>query len=194
MKLKISYVILFVLVTAFCAFGQSSVRKSKSGKKPNGVTIAKRKPVKAKPDPCSSVVTETDRMTGETKRFTEHISVSNEDRTSLLITPTKYERSYGGSDSYFEILLLDNRHYPICVQRGSEVIILFEDGSRVRGLTFSPNCEGMSKLSLNASLIIKLRLTKVSTIRVYTSYGYIEADFDPDESEQMLQQINCIHR
>ncbi len=190
MKLKISYAVLFVLICSFCAFGQRSAIKS---------TPTKRKSVKAKakanpnPNPCSHVETVTDRMTDKTRRYTEAVSASNEDRTSILINVAKSADSTG-ENSFFHIQLLDNRTYPICIPRGGEVIILFEDGSKVTESTYNPNCEGTLDLLLDISLVRKLKSTKVSTMRVYTNYGYVEADFEPAESKQLLNDVNCVYQ
>ncbi len=186
MKLKISYAVLFVLICSFYAFGQKSPVMSKKRKK-----VVTREVI----NPCSNIATVTDRMTDETKQFSRTVVQSKGKDGHIIIGVAKATNLKDYSTSFFDILVLDNSPSPICLPRRGEVIILFEDGTKVTKSTFNGNCKGELILYLDKSLMEKLKLTKVSAMRVYTgSDSYVEVDFDPTESKQLFNNVACVYQ
>jgi hypothetical protein len=149
-------------------------------------------------DLCSNIGSVTDRMTDETKQFTGAVIASKGYSGNILVATAKLTDLRGNSSSFLEIMVFDTRHRPICIPNRSEVIILFEDGSKITESTFRGSCEGRLVVylgnSLSQSLMKKLKSTKVSAIRVYTGSDYVEADFEPAESKKLFNNVNCMYR
>ncbi len=197
MKLKISYAVLFVLICSFYAFGQKSAIQydpKLDGPRPSEKLAAVSKERKKGVTPCPKFATVTDRMTDETKQVASAVIASRGYSGDIVIGVAKATDLKGNSASFFDIMVFDTRSRPICIPSRSELIILFEDGSKVTESTSRGDCEGKLVLYLGNSLVEKLKSTKVSAIRVYTGSGYVEADFESAESKRLFNNVNCMYR
>lgn len=82
-----------------------------------------------------------------------------------------------------------------CVEKNSKVIILFRDGRKMELTGFNDfNCDGRIFLSfaVDDDEVISMATRDISTVRAYASKGFIDVDFQPDQSKSWKQSIQCL--
>jgi hypothetical protein len=195
--MKITYTILFILITATCVVGQRKTVSSKAKKQGVVITATKKKPVQIKVDPCSIIKTHTDRMTDRTQQFSKMPTfLSPDGRQGLEVTWNKEGNRIGLA------VIASEGGRNSCMHKWANVIILLADGSKISGGIGPYNCDGQAYISVGSNIdmennpetrnLEKMKSSKIAAMRVYTVTGYIEVDFKPWQSEKMLNELNCL--
>jgi hypothetical protein len=85
-----------------------------------------------------------------------------------------------------------------CITAENKILIVLKDGLRYTLVTDSkPNCDGVFKLffgNLDGKDIPlqSLKQTEISSVRIFTEKGYVEANFDEENARKFKAAMNCI--
>jgi hypothetical protein len=85
-----------------------------------------------------------------------------------------------------------------CINDDNKMNVLFRDGTRIEVLNSGKfNCEGKFTLYLGGVFGKKKELDlfkskEVETMRVWTSNGYVEKDFTPEQSKKLMNTMSCL--
>lgn len=144
------------------------------------------------PGNCSTyIVTDADKMTGESSTSTiREIIVSEDGGNTGLIFSGFYK------DGQFSLLF--NAHgASLCMEPGSEISILFRDGSKLNLQNdHKYNCENKGAVYFGGRWGKKKELQKmlkkeIETIRVYKTNGYVQEDFTKANSIDFMETLKC---
>jgi len=144
---------------------------------------------------CSDlIITKTDKVTG---------NVSTGSSETLIV-------SQDGSETGFGIYLFKSRKTLVwsmtafgagsCIDDDDKMNVLFTDGTRVTMFNDTKfNCDANFTLYFGSSFGKKKELEmfktkKVETMRVWTSDGYVEQDFDQDQAMQLMKTLDCLSK
>lgn len=109
-----------------------------------------------------------------------------------------------GSSAFIEIIMFVYGASK-CMDKDSEVNFLFKNGERLKLLNkFSFNCENTAYLSFIVPFseylqeekkeFEKLTTLQISTLRVWTSKGYVQVNFDSSNSELLRKQLSVLYQ
>lgn len=85
-----------------------------------------------------------------------------------------------------------------CIDDDDKINFLFRDGSKLELSNMSDfNCKGRAtlyfgKLWRNNSEFEQLQTKQIKTMRVWTSDGYVQEDFSPEESITLMNTLKCL--
>lgn len=198
MKTKL-IVLLLVLVPVF-GWTQNQTAVAENGKKVILKSDGTWKYVEEKSDSiviessdCNSLIkTTTDKMTGKsTTSANNSITLTEGGKTGLGIFLMK---SSGGAI----ILTIQTVGAGSCIDEGSKINLLFDDGSRLELINDADfNCKGKATVYFGdvfgkTKQLAELQTKKISTMRVWTNDSYVEKDFPEDKKAQFFNVINCL--
>ena len=146
------------------------------------------------PNDCSNwIKTETDKFTGR--------SITT-GKNAIVITNTI------GNNGLRILLMLGSDNGIIfstqivgagrCIEERAKIYILFTDNSKLLLSSSSKfNCKGNATIYFggvfgNKSELEELITKKIQSMRVVTSDGYVESDFNVNNQEEFYNQINCL--
>lgn len=143
---------------------------------------------------CSEfIISQKDKMTGKTNVSSKDVLVVSKDGSKngfgiLILMATK------GSI----ILSIQAVGAGNCIDDDDKMNVLFRDGTRlVLSNDADFNCEANYTQYFGGVFgkkkeLILFRTKEVETIRVWTSDGYVEEDFSPEQSNQLMKTIDCL--
>jgi len=85
-----------------------------------------------------------------------------------------------------------------CIDQGQKANILFRDGTRLELHSDSKfNCEGEFVIYFGGVFgkseeYDLLSSKEIETLRVWTSKGFVEQDFTPDNSKRLMKTLDCL--
>lgn len=139
------------------------------------------------------IITEEDKMTGKwiySKARDKVIVFDEEGKNGFSIFVYKKSRSI-----IFNMMVKGASN---CIRKDSKILVLFRDGKRLE-LTNDgdANCNSNFDLYFDGAhgktKELKMFSTKeVESFRIWTSKGYVEQDFSPEESKQLMHTVDCI--
>lgn len=142
--------------------------------------------------PCDSFISvKEDRVTGKTTvSGKEKIILSgNETKGEIGLLTLKVEKS---------IILAAIMTGVACVDEGDKANILFRDGSRMELKNDGDfNCQGRFKVYFGGVFGRKkeieiLKEKEIETLRIWARGEYIQKDFTPEQSKQLMGAIKCL--
>lgn len=142
---------------------------------------------------CSDLVSEkTDKVTGKTSRSsTSGIAVTKDNKKGLVIRAIQAERKS-------IILAVSVVGAGACIDDKNQMNVLFRDGTRLELVNNGKfNCEGNFTLYFGDVFGKKKEMEmfgtkEIETMRVWTSKGYVEEDFTPENSKAFMLTFHCL--
>ncbi len=146
------------------------------------------------PGDCATyIVTDADKMTGESSTSTiREIIVSKDGGNTGLIFSGFFK------DGQFS-LLFNAYGASLCMEPGSEISILFRDGSKlILQNDHKYNCDNKGAVYFGSRWGKKKELQKmlkkeIETMRVYTTDGYVQEDFSKNNSVDFMETLKCFN-
>lgn len=193
--------VLTVLTALTFAFGQNQNATTESGKKvvlfQDGTwkyAEVKKDTAKANSSDCSSwIETTTDKVSGDVMTSAKNILVVSTDGGKSGFGIHMMQSPNGGL-----ILGIQAVGASACVDKGTKINILFDDGSRLELKSDGDfNCKGEAPVYFGGFYgkkkeLSELKTKKISTMRVWTSAHYVEKDFTQDNKDEFFNVINCL--
>lgn len=141
---------------------------------------------------CSDLVKiDHDKMTGESsKQIKDNIVLSKDNKSGLGIVLLMSQNTL--------IWVTSAVGAGACIADDQKANILFRDGSRLEIENMGKfNCKGVFTYYMGGQFARKKELSQfqdkeISTLRVWTSDGYVEEDFSNDQSAKFKAVVNCL--
>ncbi|MBU2650111.1 MAG: hypothetical protein KKA81_04175 [Bacteroidetes bacterium] len=146
------------------------------------------------PGDCSTyIVTDSDKITGESSTSTIRKIVVSKDggETGLIF--------YGFLSEGKLTITMEVYGASLCMQPGSHINILFRDGSKLDLQNNNKyNCENKGAMFFGDSWGKKKELQllmkkEIETMRVYTADGFVQEDFTPENSRDLMETLKCFN-
>jgi hypothetical protein len=177
--MKISFTVLFILISAFCIFGQKRTSTNSKAKKTPPKASVNSVPKKSKPmtadefvKACPTILqATTDKMTDESYTTTRGGSWSVTNGYSGFNVRWVKQKGI----IILSLTLVESGTNRVCVPDYTKTIFLLKDGSKVERTAYSKfNCDGSVTMAFDEEGGV---MGFIETIRVYTSKGFIQVDF-----------------
>lgn len=140
---------------------------------------------------CADLIKiESDKVTGKTTRYFSLV-VSQDQKNGFALNVIEFQKSN-------TLLLITAVGAGSCIDDDDKANILFSDGSRMEVKNMGEfNCKGQFTLRLGPAFVTKKQAKElsekaISTLRVWTSDGYVEEDFTAEEGEQLRAALKCL--
>ena len=145
---------------------------------------------------CSKLIaTEIDKMTGKS---------STASKKSLIVSDDGGKKGFGiflmNSSSGSMIISISAVGAGGCIDDENKMNILFRDGTRLELVNNGKfNCKSKFTLYFGGAFGKKkelemLRTKEIETMRVWTSKSFVEKDFTPEQSKELIQTIDCLKK
>ena len=142
---------------------------------------------------CSKYTKEyTDEVEGKSYTLADNIVVSSNEQEGLIIMFVKLEKALAMS--------ITSVGSGKCVDKGSQVNILFTDGTRMNLLNeVSFNCESKTTIYFEENRIDdyyanELSTKKIKIMRVHKSSGFVEENFSEDQADLFMNTFKCLYK
>lgn len=147
---------------------------------------------KVDPGDCSTLTTEeTDKMTGKTSKYlSETLVVSKDNKNGLGISLVKTAQTL--------IFVTRAVGAGSCINDDNKMNLLFRDGSRMEVTNMGKfNCKANFTLYLGGEFrtkkeLAELQAKEIATMRIWTSDGFVEEDFTPEQSAIFKAAVGCL--
>lgn len=143
---------------------------------------------------CSNyILTNVDKVTGESRVGAKEILVVSKDGGKKGFGFWMLKGTKGSIIFSIQAVGAGN-----CIDEDDKMNVLFRDGTRIALTNESDfNCDAKYRQYFGSVFGKKKELEmfktkEVETIRIWTSDGYVEEDFSPEQSEQLMRTVSCL--